>query len=147
MIGTILFWVTSLGIFELWINDQPESMERGRIEIDPVTGEKRIYIEEKTVYKEEIIPHPDSERYQESYLKSEQKFGKLKIGKPMPKGISMLDFESIPDSSFYVYVQRRGFSICEFDTCDIADAGVVQCMEGWLTGDEYPEAPHLLGLD
>ena len=149
LLGTILFWAIGLTFYEIWIELQSETVNYGTIECDSATGEKKIVWidpEAKEKRKKEIA---DS-FWGTGYLKSYKEFGPLKIGDQDPNGPgtkAQFDNKLVPESEFYIYVQRRGLRMCEFDSCAIAEGKVVECMGGWLQGDGHHEVSDIVGLD
>lgn len=97
------------------------------------------------------IPMPsDCADCDDGYLESVQEFGPLKMGERTPYGEGQsapLDGKDIPKAEFYFYVQRRGLSLCEFESCSVTEGKVVQCMGGWLSGDGHSEVSDYVGLD
>jgi len=152
--GTILFWVIVFTGYEIWINSQPETYEYGTIDCDPETHKQRIlWSEKKTLINDRSQtrqPALTETEYIKQYLKGVKEFGPLKIGGRAPFGKgdkAIFDNKLVPGSNFYIYAQRRGLSVCEFDNCAIVEGKVVECMGGWLSGDGHPEVSDLVGLD
>lgn len=101
----------------------------------------------------EVSPIPRISRsidYAEHHLEGIDEFGPLRIGERTPYGEGQsANFGpgDIPKSEFYIYVQRRGLSLCEFESCSVTEGKVVQCMGGWLSGDGHSEVSDYVGLD
>ena len=154
ILGILLCIIVYFVAFEIWINWQHSRTN----EIEPV--EEQIYHEYEDIVDSVTgnilskIEKQESENCYRSvtgkcHLASEEQFGPLKLGDFTLNGEGMgtpLDNKTIPQSKFYIYVQRRGLSMCEFDNCGIAEGKVVQCMGGWLSGDESSEVSYMVGL-
>ena len=86
------------------------------------------------------------------YLKSVETVGPLRKGDFIPSGgpedATMYPIKRIPKSKFYVYVHRMGLPIfCMLDGCSFFDGSIVECMGGWISGDEQPDPASSLGLN
>lgn len=141
LLGTLLSWgIFSFG-FEIRVALQGESMQKGVVVLDPVTGEKlTIWMDSKTNLK----------TTESALFENVDEFGPLHIGGTAPNGfgqIAPFEGREIPKLNFYVYVHRRGLSLCEYDGCSVVEGKVIACMGGWLSGDGRTEVSDLVGLD
>lgn len=85
------------------------------------------------------------------YTKSVKEFGPLKVGDYIPIGgpgdTTAYPRKVIPKSQFYVYVHRMDLPIfCSQEGCSYFDGSIVNCMGGWLSGDEQPDPASEVGL-
>lgn len=155
LLGTVLFWAVLFIAYEIWSGLQSERLRWERFVCNPISGEKKVFssdsgpVTDEQIANSGFLPLTETE-YAKQYLEGVKEFGPLKIGGKAPNGAGSnapLDHKMIPESAFYIYVQRRGLDFCEFDSCGIAEGKVVQCMGGWLSGDGHPEISDLVGLN
>jgi hypothetical protein len=77
-------------------------------------------------------------------------FGSLKLGEPAPYkpgDPTAGPFVKIPLSEFYIYVVENGLStMCVFGECG-PNGEIVECLGGWLSGDDQAEDIEAFGLD
>lgn len=86
-----------------------------------------------------------------NYLESVKKFGHVQIRARIPFGgpgdRTSYPLKVIPKSKFYVYVHRMGVpTACVLEECSFFDGSIVECMGGWLSGDQQPEMADRIGF-
>ncbi|MGK5090417.1 hypothetical protein WDW89_00215 [Deltaproteobacteria bacterium TL4] len=79
-----------------------------------------------------------------------KEFGPLKLGEPAlerPGDSTSYPYKNVPRSKFYIYVVEKGLpTMCVFDDCG-THGEVVECLGGWLSGDDREEVSDEVGLD
>ena len=77
-------------------------------------------------------------------------YGPLKLGETAPfkpGDQTSYPYRTIQQSRFYVYVVQKGLPTdCVFEECGMSGV-LVDCMGGWLSGDEQAETAERFGLD
>ena len=142
LLGTLLFWLFISLSFETWLALKGESMQKGRIVLDPITGEKlTIWMDSESSQKA-----TQDKRIKFIFLESVEEFGPLHIGGVAPKGVVLRPLISVPESKFYVFFHRMGFGMCNNEDCATLAGRIVRCMGGWLAGDDQPETSGEVGL-
>ncbi|MGK5093434.1 hypothetical protein WDW89_15675 [Deltaproteobacteria bacterium TL4] len=78
-----------------------------------------------------------------------KEFGSLKLGGPAPykPGDSTSGpYRKIPQAKFYVYPIENGLpTMCVFEECG-PHGEIIECLGGWLSGDDLEEISQELGL-
>lgn len=78
------------------------------------------------------------------------KFGPLKLGEQAPckpGDSTSYPFRRIPQSKFYIYVVEKDLpTMCVFEECG-PHGEIVECLGGWLSGDDQAEEAVSFGLD
>lgn len=107
----------------------------------------------RSIEKESIkdLPELVESAWGKYHLVGVDKFGPLKIGDQAPDGpgdATTLPQREIPKSKFYITVHRMGLPIfCSRDSCAFLEGLIIDCMGGWIAGDDQPESAHQLGLN
>ncbi len=77
-------------------------------------------------------------------------YGPLKIGNKSPDrpgDPTAYPYKVVPESNFYVSVVQKGLPVyCIFEDCGMYGI-LVECMGGWLTGDDQIETAEEFGVD
>jgi len=139
LLGTVLFWAIAFTAYEIWLEIEDKSIQSCRTELNSESGEKEVICMETE-------PEEAVEKVEASFLESVEEFGHLHIGGKAPQGVVLRPLVSHPDAKFYVFFHRMGFGICNNIDCAPLEGRVIQCMEGWLAGDDQPESSDDVGL-